>query len=89
MAQAKANFSYRQSVSQNDITQSPEATQFYCDTKSAASYLGLSTQYLEIARHKGNGPKFIKLSRAVRYRRSDLDTWMTAQLHQHTGEYMP
>jgi hypothetical protein len=50
----------------------------YLSTKQAATYVNYSTQYLEIARHKadGSGPAYIKQSRAVRYRRSDLDKWM-------------
>ena len=38
----------------------------YLTTLEAADYLRLSRQFLEIARHRGNGPPYIKLSRAVR-----------------------
>lgn len=55
----------------------------YFTTKQAADYLGMSTQFLEIARHKGNGPPYIKLRRAVRYKRSELDEWMLS--HQEAG----
>ena len=50
----------------------------YLNTAQAARYCGLSEQHLEIARHKddGSGPNYIKLPRAVRYRRADLDAWM-------------
>jgi hypothetical protein len=58
----------------------------YYNTKQAANYLGLSTQYLEIARHKGGGPQYIKLAKAVRYRVDDLDTWMDKHTRQHTAE---
>jgi predicted DNA-binding transcriptional regulator AlpA len=58
----------------------------YLDTIQCASYLGLSRQFLEIARHKGDGPPYVKLARAVRYRREDLDDWMAQHLRQHTGE---
>jgi len=51
----------------------------YFTTKQAATYLGLSPQYLEIARHRGEGPPYIKLARAVRYKRSELDDWMASQ----------
>ncbi len=55
----------------------------YFTTAEAAQYLKLSRQYLEVARHRGDGsgPPFIKLARAVRYRRSALDAWMTAHDH--------
>jgi len=48
----------------------------YLNTKQAAEYLGLSHQFLEIARHRGEGPPFYKLSRIIRYRRAHLDEWM-------------
>ncbi len=55
----------------------------YLTTLEAAAYLKLSRQYLEVARHRadGSGPAFIKLARAVRYRRSALDAWMAAHDH--------
>jgi predicted DNA-binding transcriptional regulator AlpA len=58
----------------------------YFTTIEAAAYLKLSRQYLEGARHRadGKGPPFIKLDRAVRYRRGDLDAWMAA--HHHAAD---
>ncbi len=55
----------------------------YLRTPQAAAYLGMSRQYLEIARHTGGGPPYIKLSRAVRYKRTDLDEWMAQ--HRDAG----
>lgn len=51
----------------------------YLSTEQAATYTNYSTQFLEIARHKadGSGPPYIKHQRAIRYRRVDLDAWMT------------
>ena len=50
----------------------------YLNTDQAAIYLGLSPEFLEIARHRadGSGPNYTKLPRAVRYHRADLDAWM-------------
>jgi predicted DNA-binding transcriptional regulator AlpA len=55
----------------------------YMPTPEAAAYLHLSRQFLEIARYKGDdsGPPYVKLERAVRYRKVDLDAWMTKHLH--------
>jgi len=55
----------------------------YLTTVEAAQYLKLSRQFLEVARHRGDGsgPAFIKLQRAVRYRRSALDAWMAKHDH--------
>ncbi len=54
----------------------------YLSTIPAANYIGVSRQFLEIGRHKGEGPPYIKLGRAVRYKRSDLDAYMAARRRQ-------
>ena len=58
----------------------PIAASEYMTTREAAAYLKLSRQFLEGARYRGDasGPAYIKLERAVRYRRSALDAWMSA-----------
>jgi predicted DNA-binding transcriptional regulator AlpA len=58
----------------------------YLTTVEAAKYLRLSRQFLEAARYRadGSGPAYIKLERAVRYRRSALDAWMAA--HDHSPD---
>ena len=58
----------------------------YMTTQQAAAYLNLSRQYLEAARYRGDGsgPAYVKLERAVRYRRSVLDAWMSA--HDHSPD---
>ena len=58
----------------------------FLTTPEAAQYLGMSRQWLEIARHRGNGPPYIKLGRAVRYKRSVLDSWMLDHQRSHTCE---
>ncbi len=58
----------------------------YLTTVQAAAYLGLSRQQLEIWRSKGGGPIYVKLSHAVRYRRSALDDYMAARERDHTAE---
>jgi hypothetical protein len=61
----------------------PDITGVYLTTLEAAFYLKLSRQFLEGARYRadGSGPPFIKLERAVRYRKTALDAWMTAHDH--------
>lgn len=51
----------------------------YLNTQQAAALVGFSSQQLEIWRHRGEGPPFVKLSRAVRYRRAALLAWMDQQ----------
>ncbi len=59
----------------------------YLNTRQAAAYLGVSRQFLEIARHRGaGGPEYVKLARLVRYRRLDLDAFMEAHLRRHTAK---
>jgi len=48
----------------------------FLNTKTAAAYLGVSPQFLEIARHRGEGPAYSRLTRQIRYQRDDLDGWM-------------
>lgn len=50
-------------------------------TIQAAEYLGLSPQTLADWRHKGAGPKFVRVgTRTVRYRLSDLDAFVSSSL---------
>ncbi|MER9771780.1 DNA-binding protein [Mesorhizobium sp. M0220] len=63
-----------------------ESDREYMNTQQAAKYLGFSTQFLEIGRHKGYGPAYLKYPQAVKYRRCDLDEWAAKHLRQHTSE---
>ena len=67
-------------------TSAPIAASDYLTTVEAAAYLKLSRQFLEGARYRGDGsgPAYVKLERAVRYRRSVLDAWMAA--HDHSPD---
>jgi hypothetical protein len=51
------------------------------DTAAAAIFIGdVSHQYLELGRHKGYGPPYIKVtSRLVRYRKSDLRAYLLSR----------
>ena len=50
----------------------------------AAKYLGMSASFLRISRMDGDranrtpGPNFIKIGKAVRYLKEDLDAWLEA-----------
>ena len=46
------------------------------DNETAAKILTLSPQTLNGWRHRGQGPKFVKLGRAVRYRLRDLEEFI-------------
>ncbi len=59
--------------------------------RDAGKYLGgerhpVSERTLQRWRLEGVGPKFLKLGRLVRYRQSDLDRWVDAQLRTSTSQ---
>jgi predicted DNA-binding transcriptional regulator AlpA len=54
--------------------------------KEAAKFLRLSESFLAKARMRGDGPRYRKLSRAVRYSMSDLLTWLKACAKTSTAE---
>jgi predicted DNA-binding transcriptional regulator AlpA len=58
------------------------------NTSDVAEWLGISTQFLEIGRHRGFGPPYIRVSpRRIRYRRGDVLNWLAARKHHRTSEY--
>jgi len=54
--------------------------------KEAAKFLRLSESFLAKARMRGDGPRYRKLSRAVRYSMSDLVAWLKACAKTSTAE---
>lgn len=62
----------RQGMNKNTLTE-----------KEAAEYIGMSRSFLRQDRMNGyresrtRGPDFMKFGRAIRYRKEDLDTWLT------------
>jgi excisionase family DNA binding protein len=49
--------------------------------KKAASYLGISEAALRLWRSEGRGPRFFRAGeKLIRYRQSDLDTWIESRL---------
>jgi hypothetical protein len=54
-----------------------------------SDWLQCSSQWLEIGRSKGYGPRFVRLSpRRVRYRRGDVLIWLTERTFSATTEYV-
>ena len=47
----------------------------FLSTEQAAFYLGLSARKLQAMRRQGEGPRFRRHSRYVRYHIDDLDLW--------------
>lgn len=55
-------------------------------TTEAAKVLGVSKATLEAWRCRGGGPVFLKYMKAVRYRESDLETFMESRVRKNTSE---
>ena len=56
------------------------------DTPEAAAYVRLSPVTLERMRLVGNGPRYAKLGKSVRYRQTDLEEWLESRLIRSTSE---
>ncbi len=56
------------------------------DVTNASAYLGLTPKTLAMKRCHGNGPPFIKLGKAVFYRRDDLDSWIASRRVTSTAQ---
>lgn len=53
----------------------------------AARWAKVSESYLNKARLTGDGPRFVRLGRSIRYRQSDLEAWVQASAADSTSEY--
>ncbi len=56
------------------------------NTNEAADYVRLAKSTMDRLRITGEGPKFLKLGGAVRYRKVDLDHWLEGRLVGSTSE---
>ena len=54
------------------------------DTEQVAAILRVQSNTLAQWRVKGGGPAFLKIGRCVRYRASDVETWIDAQCRAST-----
>jgi predicted DNA-binding transcriptional regulator AlpA len=58
----------------------------YVKADVVSEKLGISEGALAQMRHRGTGPKFVKLgARSVRYRLSDVNAWLERNTFQQTG----
>lgn len=56
------------------------------NTREAADYVRLAKPTLEHFRIRGDGPIFLRLGTAVRYRKTDLDEWLNARRVRSTSD---
>lgn len=72
LGQIRADESLREPRMQSRSNSDPDA--LLTEVK-AADLLSISIRTLQAWRSKGCGPAFVRLGRAIRYRRSDLFAW--------------
>ncbi|WP_273491342.1 helix-turn-helix domain-containing protein [Gordonia otitidis] len=69
-----------------DITPvNPQVARAYVDTDGAVAYTAIPKSTLETWRSTGDGPAFVPLGRAIRYRITDLDAFMAAHVVRGGG----
>ena len=66
----------------------PPIPEFLTET-ALADRLALSRRTLQMWRHKGGGPRFVKMGGAVRYRWRDVEAWLAEQSREHTSDPGP
>lgn len=58
----------------------------YFTPSEAARYLRISVSTLAKLRVYGGGPPFMRIGRAIRYSRAELDTYMTTRAARSTSD---
>lgn len=61
------------------MTQPSTSTESLLTPEQVSELLGIPVGTLYGWRHKGNGPRAIKIGRHLRYRRSDVDGWIDSR----------
>jgi predicted DNA-binding transcriptional regulator AlpA len=54
------------------------------ETPAAAKYIDKSASWLNKARARGEGPRYVKIGGSIRYRPSDLDAYVTSCARETT-----
>ncbi len=56
------------------------------DDKEVSRLTGLSRHRLQTLRVRGGGPAFVKIGHSVRYRVSEIESWLTKNQQSFTGK---
>lgn len=65
-------------------TAANEPVTVFLTTEEAGDFLKMSPRTLEKYRTHGGGPRFRKLGRSVRYKKTDLETWADSRAYDST-----
>lgn len=57
------------------------------DNAEAAALLGIKPKSLEAWRQRGQGPRYRKIGRLVRYTEADVLAWLDSASHTNTSQY--
>jgi len=60
-------------------TPTPVAPPFMSE-RDAARYIAMSVHFLRQARVRGRGPAYARLGSSIRYRLSDLESWLSQRM---------
>ncbi len=58
----------------------------YINERTAASFIGFTTAFLQNLRYRGGGPPYSKIGRQVRYRRRDIEAWAAERVRTSTAD---
>jgi predicted DNA-binding transcriptional regulator AlpA len=58
----------------------------YLTTRQLAEETGTNEYTWHKRRVRGDGPKFLKLGKTVRYRRSDVEAWFNSRMRRSTSD---
>jgi len=73
-------------TNQSFLRKSQDLDNLYTEPQ-AAHFLNFTPRCLQAWRQRGEGPKFVRVSsRAIRYRKIDLDNWIKERLKSSTSE---
>ena len=61
----------------------------YITAKQASEYMAVPIATLNTLRSRGEGPRFIKRTARILYRKSDCDAWLEAGLRDSTSDPGP
>jgi excisionase family DNA binding protein len=59
------------------------------DDERTGAFLGVPVGTLANWRYQGKGPRFVKVGRHVRYRRSDVEAWLELHVRESTAAATP
>ncbi len=62
---------------------------YLLDDEKLSSVLDVSVGTLANWRYQGRGPRFVKVGRHVRYRRSDVEDWLERNARESTAAAAP